>query len=615
MQHSKSPTPQSAGPQSWEGPDEFTIDDLEKGISPMEHNSSFDPSISDFYLFDHNAQLHASSHDGLSALQRFPYDQNFSSGSQESLQSSQYLPAGQIAWSAHNEQWLQNIDDPSSELQPGSSYESLGLHSPPPAAWENPNQNMSSEHMWPSQTSLQSTYPISPTYRGLPRRRSRYHIKRTGSSVTPTFIPNPSSALDPMQRWQESPPEDEPASLSAIMDTLKSSRSSNSPSSTRDFHGSDQFRGFRQARSTTSSQSSAHSVSSHHSVTSSRSETSRQSQDPLTAPIKRSGGRVRKGSSKKPNQSKDKSRRFCCTFCCDQFRTKYDWARHEKSLHLNLESWICAPHGASVLSPLTGRKHCAYCNMLEPKPEHLDEHNYDACLGGTRTFRRKDHLVQHLRLTHYLETMPLIDDWKTQAPQVTSRCGFCDRRLSSWEDRVEHLASHFRNGSTMEDWQGEHDFPPEIAMHVTNALPPYYIGSDSRCLVPFSVTDIHAKDHVDQISSRAALTENNSPHEETQISPSEQTAHNPLASLMEVLATHLGRFTRQKIDQGIIPTDEMLQQESRRIVYGCEDSWNQTIFDNPEWLAAFRRQHIEQPNAEIDEQALSTLNGLSIAQP
>lgn len=40
--------------------------------------------------------------------------------------------------------------------------------------------------------------------------------------------------------------------------------------------------------------------------------------------------------------------------------------------------------------------------------------------------------------------------------------------------------------------------------------------------------------------------------------------------------------------EGNIPTDEMFQQESWRLLYDSEDSWNQTIADNPEWLTAFR---------------------------
>lgn len=65
----------------------------------------------------------------------------------------------------------------------------------------------------------------------LPRRRSRYVLQRSGNSTTPILIPESQSTarswsaypLDPMQRWRDSPPEDEPTSMSAIYSALKDS--------------------------------------------------------------------------------------------------------------------------------------------------------------------------------------------------------------------------------------------------------------------------------------------------------------------------------------------------------------------------------------------------------
>ncbi|PYI30965.1 hypothetical protein BP00DRAFT_397165 [Aspergillus indologenus CBS 114.80] len=442
------------------------------------------------------------------------------------------------------------------------------------------------------------------TQRTLPRRKSRYAIRARGTNVAPAYISNPQFAADPLQRWQDSPPEDEPASLSAIMESLRKFPTTYDQGSS---HGMgtgslgqlhDLFKGYRhRTTSIPSSQSSARSVSSQPSSTSAKSATSQKSQGPIRSSRKRATGRVRKGRSAKMNPG-EKGRLFCCTFCCDQFRTKYDWARHEKSLHLNLEEWVCAPQGGTVVSPSTGTRHCAFCDMPDPTAEHLTEHRYEPCMGGTRTFRRKDHLVQHLRRTHHLETLPQIDDWKVQGPPVTSRCGFCDQRLSSWEERVDHLGNHFRGGSTMDDWRGDHDFPPAVAKLVVNSLPPYHIASDSRVLVPFSATNFHHYDHLNQIKSRLGTSELNARDHELNVdgqlgSFGESASAGSGNDMIEVLVFHLSRFARQQMDKGIIPTDEMLQQESRRLVYDCEDSWNQTIFDNPKWIAAFRRQHID----------------------
>lgn len=98
---------------------------------------------------------------------------------------------------------------------------------------------------------------------------------------------------------------------------------------------------------------------------------------------------------------KDGSRVFQCTFCTDRFKSKYDWSRHEKSLHLSLEKWICAPLGEVITDAATGKRKCVYCDTLDPSDEHLATHNHSACCEkglDSRTFYRKDHLRQHLRL-------------------------------------------------------------------------------------------------------------------------------------------------------------------------------------------------------------------------
>lgn len=99
--------------------------------------------------------------------------------------------------------------------------------------------------------------------------------------------------------------------------------------------------------------------------------------------------------------AKGSVRMFQCTFCTDRFKTKYDWQRHEKSLHLSLDKWICAPLGEVIVDKSTGKRKCVYCDELEPDEEHLATHNHSGCQERgfeSRTFYRKDHLRQHLRL-------------------------------------------------------------------------------------------------------------------------------------------------------------------------------------------------------------------------
>ncbi|KAJ5666038.1 uncharacterized protein N7477_008486 [Penicillium maclennaniae] len=454
--------------------------------------------------------------------------------------------------------------------------------------------------------------PTANSITGLPRRRSRHLIRSSRSSASPLVVPHQAdNDLSPMQRWQESPPEDEPASKSAIMSALRSSKRENMKTVS---HGA--FSGYRRPASLASSNSDT-SFSSHQSFRSTRSEASSATQDSQKTHC-RNQHRIRKLGNKRTATKDATNRPFCCTFCCDKFKSKYDWVRHEKSLHLNLEVWVCAPHGGSPISPLTGRQHCVFCYCLEPSLEHLDEHKYDSCSRTRRTFRRKDHLVQHLRLAHRLDTLPVLDEWKTDSVQVTSRCGFCDHRLESWEERVEHLAVHFKKGLTMRHWHGDHEFEPSIAAQVINAVPPYLLASESISMVPFSATNFNSKDHFAQISSRAdgANTRVEGSLKESEFQGRDkstamlassleqlQTRDVPLNTFLEVVTMHLGQFARQNMSQGIIPTDEMFQREARRVLYDSDDPWNQTFADNPEWIADFRRNHYRQNDYSLEPES------------
>jgi hypothetical protein len=460
---------------------------------------------------------------------------------------------------------------------------------------------------------------------GLPRRRSCYSTRRRGQQTPPVLIsPRPSThdTSDPMQRWKDSPPEDEPASMSAIIDAVRSSEGP-SPADYRisDMNGSDisgnsgeAFRGYRNAASSNSGESGA-SKSSRNSVQSENSG-SGSSRNSSTLRSRKSRGRVTKP---RPNKDgKEERRIFCCTFCCDRFKSKYDWSRHEKSLHLNLEAWICAPFGGAAFSTATGRPHCAYCHVLEPNAQHLELHNHQSCHGDStepRVFRRKDHLVQHLRLVHNLEVMPLIDEWKLETPPFTSRCGICDQKMNSWDERTDHIAAHYKQGSTMSDWYGEHEFPPSIAAQVTHALPPYLIGTESVSLVPFSATDSNTRDHFLHISSNAGIKHGPAETQPPQSLPENFTSQSEISSFTQVLTMHLSRYAQEQMKKGIIPTDDMFQQESRRLLYDCEDRWNQTVADNGQWLSAFRQLHCQpEPGNEAEagpEQGLNQSENLA----
>ncbi|KAJ5152709.1 uncharacterized protein N7482_009187 [Penicillium canariense] len=424
---------------------------------------------------------------------------------------------------------------------------------------------------------------------GLPRRRSRYLVSRSAESSAPIHVPS-AKEMNPMQRWQESPPEDEPASLTAIMNAMDEMPTSQSPGQGQGSGSrpTNPFRHYRQSASITSGEISASSADS--------ACSSAGRSTPQSSQSRRSKGRIAKSKAKPWNDTKP--RIFCCTFCCDRFRSKYDWVRHEKSLHLSLETWYCAPLGPSVVSQTTGREHCAYCNALDPSREHLtEEHNYEECQNlskASRSFRRKDHLVQHLRHVHQVNTVPLLDEWKVETKNITSRCGFCDENLHDWDQRIEHIGEHFRSGCTMKDWQGDHGFPPSITAQLRNAFPPYLIGAESKSMIPFSSTNADVRDHYAQMSSRVDAAKGDGgigqePATAVPVDPMKSQFDNFLGNFTR----HLGQFARQQMQSGVIPTDEMFQQEARRVIFDCEDAWDQTIADNPEWLSSFRRLHCD----------------------
>ncbi|MAD83784.1 MAG: hypothetical protein CL912_12550 [Deltaproteobacteria bacterium] len=183
--------------------------------------------------------------------------------------------------------------------------------------------------------------------------------------------------------------------------------------------------------------------------------------------------------------SNEALRKFQCTFCAHRFRTKYDWQRHEKSMHLPLEKWICSPNGGIDVNPNNNEITCAFCGALDPSPEHIGGHGYATCASrplSERTFCRKDHLRQHLRLMH--GNSPLISSmeaWKSVTVSIRSRCGFCDASLSTWSDRVDHLADHFSDGySIAENWWGDWGFDDDVLRVLERASLP---GKDRNSAV------------------------------------------------------------------------------------------------------------------------------------
>jgi hypothetical protein len=247
-----------------------------------------------------------------------------------------------------------------------------------------------------------------------------------------------------------------------------------------------------------------------------------------------------------------------------------------------------------------------------------------------------------------------MESWKSEAQYIKSRCGFCGMNFDKWQDRVDHLAKEFRNGANMKNWKGCRGLDPHVAIHVTNAMPPYLIANESKSPFPFSASNTSSlkvrttvantrkckevKSHHEVMRSTAMLTcpqqlnlslesrdleyllpngpgnDGNATNDlfvayqdgrdpaaigpiilttPKDYSESESPDLNPNATCWEILTLRLGRFARQYIEKhgsGSV-TDAMLQTESRKILYGDDDPWNQTSADNLEWLNLFKKAH------------------------
>ncbi len=301
-------------------------------------------------------------------------------------------------------------------------------------------------------------------------------------STRPMNIPKRSKSalenMDPMERWECSPPEHEPASVIDIAKAVKTSpnipSNETSPNSyPRSDDGS--------ARSITRESSASSRNTSHSSHASFGSALSLHSRGSFGSFGQRGRRRRRPAAKAIAGLATGAPRQYQCTFCIETFKTKHDWQRHEKSLHLSLERWVCAPNVGKII----GTPHkCGFCGVQNSDIAHYETHNYTVCQERSleeRTFYRKDHLRQHLRLVHECQFLgPSMESWKIAAPQVRSRCGFCGLTMETWSARVDHLAEHFKGGKTMADWKGSWGFESDVQKLVENGMPPCKFNSPGQ---------------------------------------------------------------------------------------------------------------------------------------
>ncbi|RHZ52993.1 homeobox domain-containing protein [Aspergillus thermomutatus] len=310
------------------------------------------------------------------------------------------------------------------------------------------------------------------------RRRQKERFETPpAAQICRSGSPMPASRLTlmtPMERWQNSPPEDEAVPESVIRNAISSSEVASASEHEAAVFGS--FLSLEETSShlgsSVSSMGSRHSESSTGSIPSAWSHPSGESSlpFPLHHPRPRTRRRTRPRTSMNEGQ-------YQCTFCTQSFKKKHDWLRHERSVHLQLDSWICTPD-VNELRPGNLPSECRFCNHGPPSIDHWNDHEFEICAQkpvADRSFSRKDYLWQHLRKFHGCTKIPIenLDQWRSAGSAVRSRCGFCNASLPTWTARGDHLADHFKQGYRMHQWVGDWGLDPYMLGALQNAILPF----------------------------------------------------------------------------------------------------------------------------------------------
>ena len=137
-----------------------------------------------------------------------------------------------------------------------------------------------------------------------------------------------------------------------------------------------------------------------------------------------------------------------------------EWKRHEESQkHSQQERFICleCPQSPPPIG-VNGNSVCEFCRTSFPTlGTNLTAH-YLQCQRAQQsctTYGRKDRLIAHLRSHH--STINASQVAATGRFTVDSKwprqCGFCGVRFKTWDERMEHIGSHFQDGLDMSSWK------------------------------------------------------------------------------------------------------------------------------------------------------------------
>lgn len=225
-------------------------------------------------------------------------------------------------------------------------------------------------------------------------------IHRQGSPMPPK------STLDmtPLERWQHSPPDAEPAQFADIERAvgLASSTSSLDVLQQASHYGYGDM-----PLSDFDPDGIWHSLPG--SVDSSSATTSSCNSRLSRTSSRRSSGELSLEALSHKRRRRSRRAEFSCTDCVRTFTRKSDLLRHERAIHSrSKETWICSNlilpgEPATVWRIAQPGPECVLCGFPDPDEKHFLSHEFVACADrqvAERTFTRKDHLFQHLEKFH-----------------------------------------------------------------------------------------------------------------------------------------------------------------------------------------------------------------------
>ena len=150
--------------------------------------------------------------------------------------------------------------------------------------------------------------------------------------------------------------------------------------------------------------------------------------------------------------------KYYCTYCDSPqgFDSQDDWQMHEED-HFSI--YVCMLNGATEATP-QGLK-CTFCGalVLFEGSYHLLTHNTQTCGPGVRgrfSCNAREEMIDHVDKAHHIIdrrlSMPLLNKWKAVVERQAWSCGFCVKALADFEDRSSHIALHFEQGKTINEW-------------------------------------------------------------------------------------------------------------------------------------------------------------------